>query len=329
MANQVISNSRKSVKKVALTRKIEESERQLIVGKMRNIESPLVSGQFVSYRCGENYSIHGSNGIELSNSEVVSVAPASVIITLLVKGELEFGYNNLHFSLDADNSPQAVIVNLDKPTSFHRKIKAGNSVSKLNIMISPQWMARLNHESATKLPFLENKESYQNLTFTDEMAALTNQLITADKEPSFIQSISTEIAIQQLILAVCEQLESGSIQSQTAPVQQNKDLKIDQAIHYIETHLSEEISLEKLSSHLIMSVSNLQRRFKQELGMTTAGYIRQRRLEIAKQHIERGTMTITEAAYEAGYHHPSNFSNAFKKAFGYSPKGFLEQCVSP
>jgi AraC-like DNA-binding protein len=30
-------------------------------------------------------------------------------------------------------------------------------------------------------------------------------------------------------------------------------------------------------------------------------------------------MSITEAAYEAGYHHPSNFTSAFKKVFGVAP----------
>lgn len=68
-----------------------------------------------------------------------------------------------------------------------------------------------------------------------------------------------------------------------------------------------------------MSVSNLQRRFKQSLDMTVSGYIRHRRLEIARQNLEHGLMSITEAAYEAGYHHPSNFTNAFKKVFGVAP----------
>ncbi|QTG98088.1 helix-turn-helix transcriptional regulator, partial [Vibrio furnissii] len=69
--------------------------------------------------------------------------------------------------------------------------------------------------------------------------------------------------------------------------------------------------------------SNLQRRFKQQMGMTVANYVRQRRLNNARQQLERGYVTITEAAYEAGYHHPSNFTAAFKKAFGESPQAFM------
>ena len=44
-----------------------------------------------------------------------------------------------------------------------------------------------------------------------------------------------------------------------------------------------------------MSASNLQRKFKQELGLTVNSYIRYRRLEIAKYHLEQGLMSVTEA----------------------------------
>lgn len=325
MANQQLIRPRKAVKKVALTKKIEDSEKQLIVGTRKNVDSPLVQGQFVSYRCGEHYSIHGSKAVELSDSEVVSVAPSSVIITLLLKGEIEFGYNNLNFALNAEHSPQAIIVNLDKPTNFRRKINAGNQVTKLNIMMSPQWMKQLSGNLADNMPFLEASEAFQNIQVTTEMVSLASKVIENENNPSFLNSLATEITVQQLILLVCEQLESRLFQNAFDNKVHDRDQKINDTIHYIESHLNQEISLETIAEHMMMSVSNLQRRFKQELGVTTAVYIRQRRLEVAKQHIERGSMTITEAAYEAGYHHPSNFSNAFKKAFGYSPSGFLDR----
>lgn len=88
---------------------------------------------------------------------------------------------------------------------------------------------------------------------------------------------------------------------------------MENIVSYIETHLEQELSLEHIAEVFSMSVSNLQRRFKQSLNMTVNGYIRYRRLEIARVHLERGLVSITEAAYEAGYHHPSNFTNAFKK----------------
>jgi AraC-like DNA-binding protein len=101
---------------------------------------------------------------------------------------------------------------------------------------------------------------------------------------------------------------------------QSYDERIEAVICFIEIHLDQELSLKMLAEHFSMSVSNIQRRFKQSYNMTINGYIRLRRLEIARQHLERGLVSITEAAYEAGYQHPSNFTNAFKKTFGVPPQ---------
>ena len=98
------------------------------------------------------------------------------------------------------------------------------------------------------------------------------------------------------------------------------DTKIEDIISYIEINLDQPLSLESIASKFSMSISNLQRRFKQSYNLTINGYIRYRRLDIARQHLERGLVSITEAAYEAGYQHPSNFTSAFKKAFGVPPQ---------
>ena len=93
---------------------------------------------------------------------------------------------------------------------------------------------------------------------------------------------------------------------------------------YIENNLSQPLCLEKIAQKFSMSISNLQRKFKQELGLTVKNYIRYRRLEIAKYHLEQGLISVTEASYEAGYHHPANFTHAFKKTFGHPPKNFAK-----
>ena len=106
------------------------------------------------------------------------------------------------------------------------------------------------------------------------------------------------------------------------------DNKIEDIISYIEINLDQPLSLESIARRFSMSVSNLQRRFKQSYNLTINGYIRHRRLDIARLHLERGLVSITEAAYEAGYQHPSNFTNAFKKAFGVPPHELAKTSTS-
>nr|WP_255526785.1 AraC family transcriptional regulator [Photobacterium sp. BZF1] len=95
--------------------------------------------------------------------------------------------------------------------------------------------------------------------------------------------------------------------------------ELAQIIEFIERNLKQPVALSEIAQHVCMSISSLQRHFKVEMGETVQQYIRKRRLEIAKIQIEKGLMSISEAAYSYGYKHPSNFSLAFKKEFGISP----------
>lgn len=43
----------------------------------------------------------------------------------------------------------------------------------------------------------------------------------------------------------------------------------------------------------------------------------------AKEALEQNGISIGEAAYLAGYNHPSNFISAFRKPFGHTPGELL------
>ena len=47
--------------------------------------------------------------------------------------------------------------------------------------------------------------------------------------------------------------------------------------------------------------------------------VRELRLQRARKAIERDDVSAAQAAYEAGYSNPANFSTAFKRLFGLSP----------
>jgi AraC-like DNA-binding protein len=55
-------------------------------------------------------------------------------------------------------------------------------------------------------------------------------------------------------------------------------------------------------------------------GTTVFHYIRTQRLEQARLALESGDVSIAQAAYVAGYTSAANFSTAFKRRFGFTPK---------
>ncbi|MEM9631893.1 MAG: AraC family transcriptional regulator [Pseudomonadota bacterium] len=78
-------------------------------------------------------------------------------------------------------------------------------------------------------------------------------------------------------------------------------------------------SLADLAVQFGISQSGLKRDFQLAFGVSARDYLLERRMLIGRNAILRDRVTISEAAYRAGYQHPSNFTAAFTKHFGYPP----------
>ncbi|EKO3838052.1 helix-turn-helix transcriptional regulator [Vibrio harveyi] len=312
------TKKRTKIAKVALTKKLEQTEKQIIVTQGQSSQTQLAEGKFLSYQYNDQIFVHGGRCIELVDSNIVSTAHSALLITILLEGKLSFGYDDLQFDFDANKAPQGVVVNLAKPANFRRSLIQNNRMNKINILIKPPWLESRMARNCGHKRFIETHQAFYTLELNETLIELARSLTQRESPTNMKDRIEVESLIYQVLshsigqmpddyCAVCEKQHRSA------------DTRVENVVSYIETHLDEDLTLERLAEEFSMSVSNLQRRFKQAFNMTINGYIRHRRLEIARQHLERGLVTITEAAYEAGYHHPSNFTNAFKKVFGVPP----------
>ena len=60
--------------------------------------------------------------------------------------------------------------------------------------------------------------------------------------------------------------------------------------------------------------------FKQRVGETIFNYTQRLKMEHAKRMLEGTEDSITEIAFDVGYEYSSNFTTAFKRHFGITPK---------
>jgi len=98
--------------------------------------------------------------------------------------------------------------------------------------------------------------------------------------------------------------------------------KINQVLAYINTHLSEDLSLDRLSQALFVSKSHLNRSFKDFTGLTLYQYIIKKRLVVARNMLLEGE-PVMNACMRCGFSDYSNFLKAFKREFGRSPRDFM------
>ena len=96
--------------------------------------------------------------------------------------------------------------------------------------------------------------------------------------------------------------------------------------HHLRDHLLTNregyVSLAQLAAEHEMSVSHLQKLFKQVYGVPVYRYIKEYRLEQAAVELVRSRTPVTEIAQHAGYDNASKFSESFKKRYGKTPSHY-------
>jgi AraC family transcriptional regulator len=95
--------------------------------------------------------------------------------------------------------------------------------------------------------------------------------------------------------------------------------RIQQAIDYIEAHLSDELAIETIAGRAAFSPWHFQRIFGAMVGETVRGYVRKRRLSEAFDALHTGNARIADIAWEHGFESHEAFTRAFKTTFGITP----------
>ena len=94
---------------------------------------------------------------------------------------------------------------------------------------------------------------------------------------------------------------------------------IQNAINYIEDHITEELDYEQIAKESFSSSFHFQRVFSILCGYTLGEYIRNRRLTLAGAELAKTREKVIDMAYKYGYDNPESFSKAFQKFHGITP----------
>ncbi|EGO7692987.1 AraC family transcriptional regulator [Enterococcus faecalis] len=98
---------------------------------------------------------------------------------------------------------------------------------------------------------------------------------------------------------------------------------LNQAMDYIEEHLTEEVSFDELAKKTGISVYHFRRTFSFIAGMSLAEYIKKRRLAEANLALLAGEK-VTDVAFKYGYQSIEGFSRAFRDWSGQAPSEVMK-----
>lgn len=149
---------------------------------------------------------------------------------------------------------------------------------------------------------------------------LARKLLVLPQESSQFGAAAFEHGILQmfvvLALRACIHAEFH-----TASVSRHH-LMLDEVFLFIQSHLTEELTLERLEKEFFVSREHIAREFKRQTGQTVHRYIVKARLDRCCTLIEQG-LPITEVYKTSGFGGYNHFFRAFKKEYGMTPKEYF------
>lgn len=100
---------------------------------------------------------------------------------------------------------------------------------------------------------------------------------------------------------------------------------IGNAVSYIESNITEELTIEEIAKQAFVSPFYFQKGFAMLCGFTVGEYIRYRRLSLAGSELLATDKKIIDIALQYGYDSPDSFTKAFTRFHGVTPSAVRKE----
>ncbi|SMF39817.1 AraC-type DNA-binding protein [Alteromonadaceae bacterium Bs31] len=282
---------------------------------------PILAGVVRSARITSDWHWHYAEAHASKNAEVSFEVQAGMTFGLLYEGELQLEINGCPHSLKAE-APLAFCFSNAAPLRLRRRFKARARVHKFTLGTTGAWLTCMGLETL----MCQGQPQLQKFAATDEIVTAVNSLLALPNETSVQQKFQQMSNIATLLSAAGEELDKGVrclLKHAHAPqAPETLEQRVQACVRDIvmrENIQLSDLQVDELAKSLGTSASSMQRIAKKCFGESLLKHIRQAKLANALNAMKERNFTIGEAAFLAGYKQASNFSLAFRKAYGFSP----------
>lgn len=175
---------------------------------------------------------------------------------------------------------------------------------------------------------VNQSQIYVKFLFSNVLTILYPEL-PAQMQSSFpsldvmIANLYLQPDISEIIRIVTEVSKPILDSFSTGPDSMRKEVSC--AISYIANHYNENLSAEILASAVYLTPDYLSRLFKKSTGKSISQYIRQYRMEKAKDALLHTRQKVIDIGIQSGYPNYSYFCQSFREYFGSSPEKYRQE----
>ncbi|MBF8379012.1 response regulator [Alicyclobacillus mali] len=102
---------------------------------------------------------------------------------------------------------------------------------------------------------------------------------------------------------------------------------VAQAVHYIESRVSERLRLQDVAAAIHVSPTYLAALFKKKMQLTFLEYVHLRKVEAAAALLRKG-LRVVDAAHSVGFEDVRHFCDIFERHMGVHPRSYLQDSAA-
>jgi len=182
----------------------------------------------------------------------------------------------------------------------------------------------VNSDHATQLLFENYCSLYPQLALPSRDAeAFLNHQAYRDYAQAYMQMVWYE---RMQLHGLVEILFSYFVKHATEK-QMVGDHRIAKVLDYIQTNITNSISVEELADMACLTKSYLIRVFRQNLGMTPLQYVIRKKIQYAQTLLLDSEMPVQQVAKTVGFPDVSYFIRLFRKNLGFTPQEYRQRLI--
>jgi len=303
-------------------------------------DAPVLEGSVREAQLQPGLWMHCAEVVDLHSMASRIRIEAGLRLVMVVAGEVDVSIGGHRLQLRAGHGAHAnaALVAMPEPALFERRWKRGKWERKLSLHCTPEWLgkhARLCQEDGqtpsglfgSRLPLPMQGDELCMLRWHPSSHAISlaeQMMLDADAStPELRRLRQAGRALELLYEALAEREACATPAAAPAGLRLRDHERMLRLRSFLDAEIHQPyelpLTIEELGRRFGLSASALQRQFRQAFSSSVNEYRRSMRLQRARADLERGC-TIAEAACQAGYTSAANFSTAFRRQFGVSPR---------
>jgi AraC-like DNA-binding protein len=240
---------------------------------------------------------------------------SSYFIVLIESGSITYNIDSQDFTLTDGHLLFAM------PNQFLIPPAKTNDLKYFKLLFDENTLALMPQQ----YPFLVNPLNAQTIVLKNaakerviKVFGILNQMLYSDKE-----EMDTEIMLAYLNTLLSELNSAYFKNKEPANILNTNLSKFIEFKLVVETHLTEQPSINAIAEKLALTPNSLYRIVKEYTGTSPKDYFINRLIAEAQRKLRYSNISVKELAYELGFNDPDYFSRLFKKSTGKSASEFL------